>query len=191
MLIALVVSKAAAEDITQLARILSTDDTSDWRDLPSRVERLKENTAKSEAAIADVRMQMVHEAMNAHALYRQAIETCVRILEQVIHGSVSRGTKAKADYLATVAEGMAKKLKIQQNQLLAQTKSPELQEALRAKAEELDREDMALKRKTRELEERLEEYRASAAIEGMAREYAQIVRETEKVQADLERLERR
>ncbi|CAK4034684.1 hypothetical protein CBER1_05128 [Lecanosticta acicola] len=192
MLISLVVSKAAAEDITQLARILSTEATSDWRDLPSRIQRIKDNGISSEAAIADLRIQIAHETTNVHSLYRQAIETSIRILEQTIHGSVSRSTKAKADYLATVAEGMARKLKLQQNSLLAQTKSPDLQEALRRRVEDLDGEAVGLKRRMRELQEKLEEYRANAAVQGMAREYAEIVSETVKTaimgETDLEKL---
>ena len=41
-----------------------------------------------------------------HELYKQIFATSIRLLEQTIHGSVSRASKAKAEYLAAVAEGI-------------------------------------------------------------------------------------
>lgn len=119
------------------------------------------------------------------------METAIRILEQTIHGKVARATKGKAEYLSTVAEGMSRKLQLQQNQLLSQTNSPEMEEALRIKAEDLEREAVALKRKVREKREVLEEYRAEGGggVESMAREYARILGEVERVRGDIEKLE--
>ncbi|KAK4636250.1 hypothetical protein CLAFUW4_01925 [Fulvia fulva] len=187
-LIALVVSHAAAEDITALARIQSPEQALDWRDMPTRIRDRQTSIAKADAEIATTRLKLVHEASDLHHLYRKVMETSIRLLEQTIHGSVARSTKAKADYLATVAEGMSRKLQLQHSQLMNQVGSSELQDVLRSKSDDLGGESMTLRRRTRELEEYLEEYRKAQAVEGLAEEYAAILRETDQVQADVERL---
>ena len=108
-----------------------------------------------------------------------------------MHGSVARGAKAKADYLAVVVEGMSKKLSLQHGQLLSQLYSSDVQEVLKAKSEDLDRDVKSTKRKVREAEERLEQYREAGGMLGVAREYAEILKETEKVKAEISRLEGR
>lgn len=58
------------------------------------------------------------------------------------------------------------------------------------RAEELENETLGLKRKVREKRDVLEEYKANqGGVEGMAREYARIVGECERVRGDVERLE--
>lgn len=182
------VSHAAAEDITALARIQSPEQALDWRDMPTRIRDRQTSIAKADAEIATTRLKLVHEASDLHHLYRKVMETSIRLLEQTIHGSVARSTKAKADYLATVAEGMSRKLQLQHSQLMNQVGSSELQDVLRSKSDDLGGESMTLRRRTRELEEYLEEYRKAQAVEGLAEEYAAILRETDQVQADVERL---
>lgn len=195
-LIALVVSHAAAEDITALARLLSPSPEReskplDWRDLPSRIQTLQSQTAEAYATITSTRLALIHQTSTLHTLHRRAMELSIRILEQTIHGSVSRATKAKAEYLATVSRAMSTKVQTQVNSLMAQTQSEEVQGALREKVEALERESVGLRRKVREAEERLEEYGRERAVEGMAREYAEVLRETERVRGDVERLEGR
>jgi hypothetical protein len=112
-------------------------------------------------------------------------------LEQEIHGSVSRASKAKADYLAIVAEGMAKKLGIQHQQLLSQVYSNDLQEVLQERSEELSREDRSVRRKLDQAQEKLQQYRAGRGMEGMANEYAEILSETARVREEITRLESR
>jgi chaperonin cofactor prefoldin len=137
---------------------------------------------------AAIRLDIAQEAVDVHAMQRKIIETSIRILEQTIHGSVSRNTKAKADYLATVAEGMSKKLQLQHGQLLTAAYAPEMQEALEARATQLERERLMLQRKTREANERIAEYTQSRQLAELAREYADIRAETAKVRQDLTKL---
>lgn len=140
--------------------------------------------------LSALRLDAAHEASSLLSLYRTAMEMSIRILEQVIHGKVARSTKGKAEYLSTVAEGMSRKLQLQQIQLCSMTSSPDLEETLRSRADELERETVALKRKVREKREVLEEYKAGqGGVEGMAREYARILGESERVRGDIERLE--
>jgi myosin heavy subunit len=184
--IASAISKAIAQDITSLSQLISPESRTD---LLSKIQKSTQNIATNSQTLSTLRLDLAHNAASLQSLYLKALETSIRLLEQTIHGSISRNTKTKAEYLATVAEGMARKLQIQQNQLFTQTKSTELQEAVSLKSEELEREAMMLKRKVREMGEALAEYRESNAVEGMAREYAEIEGERERVQVDIERLE--
>lgn len=194
-LIALVVSHAAAEDITTLARLLDPSESSnskplDWRDIPSRVQASQDQVAKAQAGITSTRLELIHLTTTIHTLHRTALETAIRTLEQTLHGSVARTTKAQAEYLSTVAKAMSVKVQVQLNQLLVQTQSAEVEGALKAKVEELEREGSALRRRVREREEVLGEYRGSGA-EGVAGEYAEILREMGRVRGEIERLEGR
>ncbi len=136
----------------------------------------------------DNRLKLTQEATKLLALYHHIIEVSIRILEQTIHGSVARGTKAKADYLATVAEGMSKKLGVQHGQLMAQLYSPDVQAVLQSKREELDARSKATKRKVREAEEKLKEYKGVGGMDSVAKEYAEILKESERVRAEIVRL---
>lgn len=153
------------------------------------VRRTKTSVSDSATSLSALRLDLAHESVNLLSLYRTATELSIRILEQTIHGSICRSTKTKAEYLATVAEGMSRKLQLQSNQLMAATKSPEMEAALAGKAEKLEMESGLLKRKVREARGLLEEYRDGGGVEGLAREYARILGEAERVRGDIERLE--
>jgi myosin heavy subunit len=149
---------------------------------------MKSSLTRSRIRTANSRLKLTHEATKLLALYQHIIETSIRILEQTIHGSVARGTKAKADYLATVAEGMSKKLGVQYGQLMAQLYSPDVQAVLQSKRDELEARNRTMKRKVREAEEKLEEYRGAGGMEGLAKEYAEILKESERIEAEIVRL---
>lgn len=153
------------------------------------VNRKIGNISNSKASLASLRIDLAHEATHLLSLYRAATELSIRILEQTIHGSISRSTKTKADYLAIVAEGMSRKLQLQLNRLMTATRSPEMEAALKGRAAELEKEYGFLRREVREKRELLEEYRNGGGVEGMAREYAGILAEVERVREEVERLE--
>lgn len=90
-----------------------------------------------------------------------------------------------------MAEGMSKKLGLQHAQLLQQVYSVEVQEYLRERFEREGKEERAVRRKAEEAEEVLERYRAGRGMEGVAREYAELLRETERVKVEIARLEAR
>lgn len=183
------ISKAAAKDLSTLTHLATTSGHDPDISLISSLKKSKDTISDSSNALSRLRLEMTQETLTTQSLYRQALETSIRILEQTVHGSLSRGTKAKADYLATVAEGMARKLQVQQGQLTAQTASPEFQAALERKMDDLEKEGLALRRKGREAQELLARYRRTEGMEEVAREFAELVREREKVKKDIERLE--
>lgn len=172
-----------------IATLLNPDDPPSSQDLVPTISELKDSRRDSEDRLATSSLRLATEAAAVHTLNRQAIQQSIAILEQTLHGSVAMGSKAKAEYLATVAEGMSKKTSLQQHQLNSQLYSPEMQEVLKAKAEELEGKSRAVKRKIREAEERLEGYRNAKGMEGLAREYADVVAESERIKGEIERLE--
>jgi cell division septum initiation protein DivIVA len=157
--------------------------------IPERIDKLKESIATSRSGTTEIRFSLAHEASALHQVYRRIIETSIRILEQTIHGSVARGTNAKAIYLALVAEGMSKKLELQHGQLMSQLYSSEVRDALQLRSEQIRNEAKVVIAKFRETEEKLEEYRKAAGMESLAQEYADILKETERVNGEVARLE--
>lgn len=183
-------SRKFEQDATVLATMIDPDNPPSGADLTSSINKLKDSISSSQSTLAESRLSLAQEASNLHELYRQVIERSIRILEQTMHGSVARGAKAEADYLALVSEGMNKKVNLQHEQLLSQLCSPAFQEALELRAGELHAENRSTKRKVREAEERLNEYRKINGMGSMAQEYAEVLKETEKVKADIARLEK-
>lgn len=182
-------SRLFQQDVNALASLVDPESPPEPQDLTSSVDNLKSSIATSRLRIAESRVRLAKETANVHATSCKVIEASIRILEQTIHGAVARGTKAKADYLAVVAETMSKKLGVQHRQLMCQICTTEFQKALKSKQENLEAESRRVKRKVRDAEEKLEEYSSASGVKDMAVEYAEILRETEKVKADIERLQ--
>ncbi|RMY43467.1 hypothetical protein D0864_15840 [Hortaea werneckii] len=187
--IAEAISKNIQTDATALASLLSPENAPHVEDLADTIHKVQGTLATSTSRLSELRISLAQEIPALHELYREIIETSIRILEQTIHGSVARGTKAKADYLAVVAEGMSKKLLLQHGQLMQQIYTPEIQGILRNKQEDLDAESLSLKRKVREMDERLAAYRQERGMKQMVGEYAELLRETERVEREIDRLE--
>jgi hypothetical protein len=158
-------------------------------DLPDVIRGLQDNISAEQVHLSQARLSLTNEIRQLHDLYRQIMQASIRILEQTIHGAVSRGARAKADYLATMAEAMSKKISVQKLQLLQQAYSSEVQEALKAKADALQTESAGLRMKIRWAEDKLEQYRKTRGMGEMVREYEEIVNETERVRDEIERLE--
>ena len=176
---------------TALAHVISPNTKAAPTKTPEALAELSKTVAAYKTDLAATRLDITHESGKVHELYRQVLTNTIRLLEQEIHGSVSRASKAKADYLAVVAEGMAKKLGIQHQQLLSQVYSNDLQEVLQQRSEELSREDRNIRRKLDLAQEKLQQYRAGRGMEGMANEYAEILSETARVREEITRLESR
>ncbi|KAI7353953.1 hypothetical protein KC354_g11296 [Hortaea werneckii] len=187
--IAEAISKNVQKDATALASLLSPNNAPHVEDLVDTIRKVQETIATFTSQLSELRISLAQEIPTLHELYREIIETSIRILEQTIHGSVARGTKAKADYLAVVAEGMSKKLALQHGQLIQQIYTPEIQGILRDKQDDLDAESLSLKRKAREMDEKLAEYRQERGMKQMVGEHAELLRETERVEREVDRLE--
>lgn len=183
-------SKRLQEDAEDLATVSNPDDPPPVESLSDTVRKLKNDIDEARSSVAVARLSLARETSKLQGLYRQIIEASVRVLEQTVHGSVARGTKAEIDYLALVAEGMSKKLSLQHGQLMSQLFSTDIHEVLRAKLDKVGVERANTQRKVREAEDKLERYQKAGGMVGIAQEYAQIMRETEKIQAEIARLEK-
>ncbi|KAK0335394.1 hypothetical protein LTR91_019160 [Friedmanniomyces endolithicus] len=149
---------------------------------------LQSSTSTSQIQLDRSRLALAGNIKHFHALQRQILESSIRILEQTIHGSVARSTKSKTEYLATVAEGMNKKVGLQHAQLMQLFYSTDVQEALRNQADTTRMESTTLRAKVRDAEGKLEEYRAAKGMLGIAKEYAEILKVSEKVKEEISRL---
>lgn len=174
-----------------LAHAISPNTKPKPANTPEALAELSKTVAAYRSDLAATRLDITHETGRVHDLYKQILGNSIRLLEQEIHGSVSRASKAKAEYLAVVAEGMAKKLGIQHQQLLSQVYSNDLQDVLQERSEELSREERSTKRKLDGAHEKLQQYRAGRGMEGMANEYAEVLSETARVREEIARLESR
>ncbi|OQO09210.1 hypothetical protein B0A48_06101 [Cryoendolithus antarcticus] len=177
--------RAIIDNSESLAKVVDPDIP--LADIPAHFETLKSSIVTSNTQIAQSRLMLAHQASELHALNDQILTTSIRLLEQSIHGSAPRATKAQADYLALVAEGMSKKLAVQHAQVLAPVYGIEAQTALKAKVEAMVSEERKLRREREEMEEKLGAYR-KGKLEGVARELGEIKRESEKVRGEIERL---
>ncbi|KAJ5815495.1 hypothetical protein N7474_007272 [Penicillium riverlandense] len=148
------------------------------------------------------RRQMAATAADVLATRTLVLERTVITLERVKHGALARATKAKAEHLATVAQGVEGKLEVTKLEITASIYTPETLAALTRYRDHL--------RKTRDqLEERrmmaIEELRdygdvevsdgsgTQAAGDGgtlaeIARRYGALAREVETVKMEIARL---
>lgn len=186
--IATALAKQLQEDARTLSEIYAPDDPPDVSDLPTIVAALQDDIIAESSQLARTRLALAHSISALHDLYREVIAASIQTLEQSLHGAVARGTRARAEYLAVVAEGMSKKLGVQHAQLMQQVYSPEIQEVLKAKAAAVGEEIVAVRQKVRRAEEELAEYTRVLGMEGMVKEYGEILRETERVEAEIARL---
>jgi len=182
------ISKRWNEDASTLRQLLGIEAHRAATSIPQTIQNLKMSTSKSQLQLDHSRLALAGNIDHFHALHRQILESSIRILEQTIHGSVARSAKAKTEYLATVAEGMEKKVGLQHAQLIQQFYTPDVQAALRNQADTMRKESAVLKMKVRDAEGKLKEYQAAKGMQGMAKEYAEITRASKTVKEEIARL---
>jgi chromosome segregation ATPase len=113
------------------------------------------------------------------------------MLEQTLHGSISRGVRAQAEHLATVAKGMELKLQVMAS-TDAMLTDPALQTELEAYRARLDTLADDLSSKTASNERALTEYgRAGKGMLEIAKRYAEVKKECAAVKDEIEKLEAR
>ncbi|KAK0250331.1 hypothetical protein LTS09_014483 [Friedmanniomyces endolithicus] len=182
------ISKRWNEDASTLRQLLGIEAHRAATSIPQTIQNLKMSTSKSQLQLDHSRLALAGNIDHFHALHRQILESSIRILEQTIHGSVARSAKAKTEYLATVAEGMEKKVGLQHAQLIQQFYTPDVQAALRNQADSMRKESAVLKMKVRDAEGKLKEYQAAKGMQGMAKQYAEITRASKTVKEEIARL---
>ncbi|PWY87675.1 zf-CSL-domain-containing protein [Aspergillus heteromorphus CBS 117.55] len=167
-------------------------------------DRLRALRQKQLIEIPTARTQMATIAAEVLATRAAVLERTVMLLERAKHGAVARATKARAEHLATVAQGVEGKLSVMELEILATIHTPEVVAALGRYYRHL-----------RDTRERLEEQRAlaleelkgyeevdtggggssratraqqSAPMKEIARRYGSLIRDIEDVRMEIERL---
>lgn len=80
--------------------------------LHSGAQSLRGSTVSQDNNLAAKTIQLADVATSTAVINRELLQLAVRILEQSIHGTVSRAMRAKSEHLATVSRGMELKLAI-------------------------------------------------------------------------------
>ncbi|QKX55657.1 uncharacterized protein TRUGW13939_02754 [Talaromyces rugulosus] len=146
------------------------------------------------------RRQMAVTAAGVLAARAQVIERTVVLLERTKHGVLSRATKAQADHLATVAEGMNGKAQVMKLEALTTIYTPETTAALEDYRKHLRDTHARLEETQNIAVQTLEEYErvgaqlgkdgqlVSGPMADIARRYGALTKEVEAVRADMSRL---
>ncbi|KAJ5655921.1 hypothetical protein N7507_007871 [Penicillium longicatenatum] len=121
--------------------------------------------------LPSARRQMAATAAEVLSVQAQMMERTVILLERVKHGALARATKARAEHLAVVAQGLESKLEVTKLEVAATLYTPETLSALGRYQQHL--------RETRvQLDERseiaIEELRRYGDVEGAASESSSI-----------------
>lgn len=106
-----------------------------------------------------------------------------------MHGSIARGTRARAEYLSLVAEGLEKKLLLLEAGIAAQVYSADVRERLRLRGLEISKGNSEMKRREAELKGRLEVFEGIRGLAGIANVYTEVERERGRVEEEIARLE--
>ncbi|TLD36787.1 hypothetical protein E2P81_ATG02569 [Venturia nashicola] len=194
--IAIAISKQLEHLALTLAKITTPDGTlqdnaPSIAQLPAQATALQDSISNQTASIAMTRMRITELGDQIHSVYRELFEVSVRIIEQTLHGSVARGTKARAEHLASVAKGMELKL-----QILSQTDptltTPQFTTSLKtyiAKLSSLEA-DLASRQSTAQLA--LKGYEtAGKGMSEIASKYVEAINEGEEIRREIEKLEER
>ncbi|KAL1983433.1 hypothetical protein VTN96DRAFT_10339 [Rasamsonia emersonii] len=162
------------------------------------------------------RRQMAVTAAAVMAARAEVMEHIVVLLERTKHGALSRASKAQAEHLATVAEGMEGKTRVMKLETLATIYTPETVAALNNYREHLRETRLRLEEKQKIATQALEAYEAadlgqkngdgastdegaasrmsrggkatSGAMVDIARRYGALVKEVETIKMEMKRL---
>lgn len=107
-------STAEAKDLPRTSRVrtrqATTRSTQPALLKPRLGERLRQLRQVQLSELPTARKQMAATAAEVLVMRAQVLERTVVLLERAKHGALSRATKAKAEHLATVAQGIEGKL---------------------------------------------------------------------------------
>ncbi|KAI9820686.1 MAG: hypothetical protein M1827_005055 [Pycnora praestabilis] len=157
--------------------------------LPQRISLRRKELLEKEDAIAAERLVLASTACSVLEAHRNLLEAIIRVLEQTKHGSVSRGVKAHAEYLAVVTENMEAKLRVMKHEALSEVYTPDILAALRNYEEHLQDTTIRLRQQEKAARSELDRYGAVGEdMYEIASRYSGILKDTENVRGDIRRL---
>ncbi|KAJ5205854.1 hypothetical protein N7491_003522 [Penicillium cf. griseofulvum] len=168
--------------------------------LQARVRALR-HTQLYELPVA--RRKMAATAAEVVAARARVLERTVVILERAKHGALARATKAKAEHLAVVAQGVEGKLEVMKLEIAATLYTPETLAALARYRQHLRQTKERLQHRRKMTVQELRAYgdvemsdpatdipADEGTFEDIARRYGVLARETEEVKMEIARLEK-
>ena len=191
--IAAALSKALRQLATRLAALLAADEGRDAQ--PADVGQLAASAAKVLAQnaaaalrIAQLRARVSDLSNQIAAAHREILEASVRILEQTLYGSVSRGVRAKAEHLAVVAKGLDLKIRILDVSDPLRSNS-DLRDALEFYNEHLGDEKRRYEAKLKETQNEVEGYEKEKGMAEIGKRFAELLGKCNDVKAEVARLQ--
>ncbi|TPX25734.1 hypothetical protein DIZ76_011191 [Coccidioides immitis] len=140
------------------------------------------------------------EVLSAHT---RVMERMIQVLERTKHGSLARAGKARAEYLAAVAEGLDGKVRIMQQDILSSIYTPETLSALQSYRRYLHDTRVQLEEREKKALQELETYEVAnnssraggdsrgtraGALGDIPKRYGSLIREVEAVRMEIRRL---
>ena len=158
--------------------------------LPSQIQALQASLEEAKQQLDLKRIELASTLTQVLKTNALLLQTAIRTLEQVVHGSVGRYARARAEHLSTVARGLEKRLLVARKSVAGQVYDAEVEDRLRGKKEELEAKMVAMRRRMRDREQWLERLESVVGLREAVEEMEGLKTEIEKVRDEFERLER-
>ena len=158
--------------------------------MPDQVQALQAEVEEAKWQLNVKRIELASTLTQLLKTNAQLLQTAIRILEQVMHGSVGRHTRARAEHLATVGQGLEKRLLVARKTVAGQVYDGRAEEQLVRKKEEVDARSAGLRRRLRDREQWLDRLEGVAGLKEAVEEMSRIKGEIGRVREEVERLER-
>ncbi|KAI4743165.1 hypothetical protein E4T50_06441 [Aureobasidium sp. EXF-12298] len=179
------------QNVMLLCQILDpTQQQPDPSTLPAQVQALQTEVEEAKWQLSVKRIELASTLTRLLKINAQLLQTAIRILEQVMHGSVGRHTRARAEHLATVGQGLEKRLLVARKTVAGQVYDGRAEEQLIRKKEEMDARSAGLRRRLRDREQWLERLEGVAGLKEAVEEMSRIKGEIGRVKEEVGRLDR-
>ena len=159
--------RVSLKSLEMLISCTNTDPTQQQADpskLPAQIQALQTDVDEAKWQLGAKRIELAGTLTQLLKTNAQLMQTAIRILEQVVHGSVGRHTRARAEHLATVARGLEKRLLVARKTVAGQVYDERAEEQLRGKKGELEARSAGLRRRLRDREQWLERLEGVAGL---------------------------
>ena len=160
--------------------------------LPLHLTDLHTTLSNATTTLFTLRSTIPLSTSTLFSLHTQLLATIIRLLEQVMHGTVARNAKARSEHLQMVAASLEAKLQMLEKAAETQLYTPQLTQALTNYNADLEERKRALSRKKELLERNLKAYQTVGTGQEMiqlARRYRELGDTAERLKEGIRRLE--
>ncbi|OCK75363.1 hypothetical protein K432DRAFT_337579 [Lepidopterella palustris CBS 459.81] len=183
------ISTTLTTTTTHLALIANPDTPPPIPSLPKASTALLDSTSNLADELSHTRIALATLVSKVLQTHRDLLETLIRILEQTMHGSVARATRAQAELLAAKATSLDLQASIHAS---THPPPPSLLSALKAYNAAMATQKSTLKSREQGAERTLQAYERAGgkAMLDISARYGHLGAEIEKVKEEIGRLER-